>query len=134
MICPYCASHTKVTNSRPSIKTPEVWRRRQCLICNSIWTTREVVDLSLSHTIRTHQNSLEPFQRDKLFVSLLDSCAHRKTALADASALTDTVLGMILRQENAEIDINYLIELTADTIKRFDKTAAAVYRAKHMER
>jgi transcriptional regulator NrdR family protein len=130
MTCPFCTGESKVTNSRPSKKHPEIWRRRQCKSCLQIWTTREVVDLSLSHRIITSQNHVEPFQRDKLFISIKDSCAHRKSALADASALTDTVLGRILTQNQATIDVDLLISLTAEIITRFDKTAGAVYRAK----
>lgn len=131
MICPYCTSETQVTNSRPSKKSPEVWRRRSCKVCLNVWTTRETVDLSTSHRIITSQNHLEPFQRDELFISIKDACAHRKTALEDASALTDTVLGRVLHQEHAEIPVEYLIDLTASVLNRFDKVAAAVYKAKH---
>lgn len=131
MICPYCTSETQVTNSRPSKKSPEVWRRRSCKVCLNVWTTRETVDLSTSHRIVTSQNHLEPFQRDKLFMSIKDSCAHRKTALSDATALTDTILRQVLLQNESLISTLYLSDITYKVLNRFDPTAAAVYKAKY---
>jgi transcriptional regulator NrdR family protein len=76
---------------------------------------------------------LEPFSRDKLFISIKDSLQHRKTALSDASAITDTVLGQILMQNKAQIELSEVIGLTTDAVGRFDKTAGEVYRAKHID-
>lgn len=129
MICPYCNGDTKVSNSRPSKKYPEVWRRRKCKRCANIWTTREYIDLSTSHQVRTRHKRLQAFSRDVLFLSVLDSLAHRKTALSDATALTDTILTRILAQKEAIIEITYLINITAEVLYRFDRTASAVYKA-----
>ena len=130
-MCPYCNSDSQVTNSRPSAKHPEVWRRRACKVCGNIWTTRELVDLSTTHRVRTTQNRLEPFQRDKLFLSIKDSCAHRKTALMDATYLTDTVLTQVLQQNQSEIPRGQIIKIAALVLERFDATAGAVYVARH---
>ncbi len=130
MTCPYCESDTKVTNSRPSKRYPEVWRRRQCKRCANIWTTREYIDLSTSHQVRTRHKHLQAFSRDMLFLSIKDSLSHRKTALTDATALTDTVLTRLLAQKEAIIETTYLINITAEVLYRFDRTASAVYKAK----
>ena len=129
MRCPYCQSDTKVTNSRSRAKGAQVWRRRECTNCHSIWTTHEVIDPSTSHRVKDSHNRLQPFSRDKLFVSLLDALRHRKTALADATALTDTVLARVLALKSAEITKQELTEIAHQTIKTFDSTAAAVYQA-----
>lgn len=131
MVCPYCSSKTQVTNSRSRAGGTEVWRRRECLSCKQIWTTNEHIDLASSHRIHTSENALEPFSREKLFVSIKDSLAHRKTALEDATALTDTVLAAVLRQKQANIQVSQLISIVHEVLQRFDPTAAAVYSAKH---
>ena len=131
MLCPYCSSKTQVTNSRSRAGGTEVWRRRECLSCKQIWTTNEHIDLASSHRVSSRNNALEPFYREKLFVSIKDSLVHRKTALEDATALTDTVLASVLRQKQATIQLQQLITIVHEVLQRFDPTAAAVYSAKH---
>ncbi len=131
MNCPYCKSDSKVSNSRPTAKGTQIWRRRTCKLCGQIWTTQEVIDLTTSHQVSSHNNPTEPFSRDKLFLSIKDACAHRKSALSDATALTDTVLGLVLRQNSTVVSEQQIIDMTSAVITRFDKTAGAVYRAKH---
>lgn len=79
------------------------------------------------------QNDAEPFSRDALFISLIDSLKHRKTALEDATALTDTILGLVLAQKSPKIARQALIDSAYQTLKRFDKVAAEVYRSTHRE-
>lgn len=131
MFCPYCESDTKVTNSRPSKRFPEVWRRRQCKSCAGLWTTREYIDLSTSHRVRTRHKVMQAFSRDVLFLSIIDSLSHRKDRISDATALTDTVLTRVLAQNAIVIETTAIINVTYDVLLHFDQTAAAVYRAKN---
>lgn len=131
MQCPYCASSSFVNNSRPTAKGAQVWRRRECSRCHGIWSTKEAIDLSKSHTFIGSENDSKAFSRDALFISLIDSLKHRKTALADATALTDTTLGQVLALKSAKVQRDTLITLTYSTLKRFDKIAAEVYRSIH---
>ena len=129
MKCPYCQSGTKVTNSRSRAKETQVWRRRECSHCHSIWTTHEIIDLSTSHRVIDDHNRLEPFSRDKLYASIKDSLRHRKTALEDATALTDTIIAKALSRKSAQIKKGELSDIAHQTIATFDPTAAAVYKA-----
>ena len=131
MNCPYCKNNTKVTNSRSRAKGTQIWRRRTCKSCKQTWTTQEVIDLSTTHRIEGANNHLEPFSRDKLFLSIKDACAHRKSALTDATALTDTVLGLVLLKNSGHLTKSDISDIALAVITRFDKTAGAVYRAKH---
>ena len=132
MQCPYCSGQTQVTNSRSHNKSPLVWRRRQCKNCGSIWTTREYIDLSTSHRVLNRHKHLQDFSRDILFLSIKDSLSHRKDAVRDAGALTDTVLSRVLAQKQITIKTTTIIEVTREVLYRFDRTAAAVYRAKNL--
>jgi transcriptional regulator NrdR family protein len=87
--------------------------------------------MSTTHRVVTSQKHYEPFQRDILFESIKDSCAHRKTALDDATALTDTVLSLLLRQFSSELEKPLIATVTHEVLSRFDPIAAAVYHAKH---
>ena len=131
MDCPYCASPTKVTNSRQRARGSQVWRRRVCTKCGCIWTTHESVDMSKSHRVLTRQNSVQPFSRDVLFISIKDSLHHRKTALEDATYLTDTILTRILALKTPQITTAAITTLTTPVLKNFDPLAAKLYNAMH---
>lgn len=47
MKCPFCSSdQIVVKNSRPTNSDTVIWRRRHCLKCKSLFTTKEKIDLS----------------------------------------------------------------------------------------
>ncbi len=132
MLCIYCQGETQVINSRHQRRTNQVWRRRKCLACKSVFTSTEAADLSLSLSFRTSQNTLQPFSRDILFISLYDSLRHRKSATSDASALNQTILSKLLpKAKGAVINREAVVQLTHDVLKHFDKAAAVHYRAFH---
>lgn len=133
MVCIYCHSKTRVTNSRSSKKHVSTWRRRQCAQCRAIFSTRERPDYEGSIRVAsTSSEALEPFLRDKLFVSVFLSVSHRKTALEDASALTDTIITLLLAHYHAGIvKTSEIIETTAKILGNFDQAAATYYTAHH---
>jgi transcriptional regulator NrdR family protein len=87
--------------------------------------------MSTTHRVITSQKALEPFQRDILFESIKDALQHRKSSLDDASALTDTILAVLLRLKHPKLEKSTIAEVTHSVLARFDPTAAAVYLAKH---
>lgn len=132
MVCIYCGHKTSVINSRKSGKTNTTWRRRRCLSCKAIATSRENYDLDSSLRVRSNSGRLEPFSRDKMFLSIYKSLSHRKTSLEDAGALGDTVIGHLFNlQTNGVITRQALAELTQSVLARFDKAAATYYAAHH---
>jgi transcriptional repressor NrdR len=109
-----------------------VWRRRQCLSCGAVFTTEETAHYPLSWLVKQRSGTLEPFQRDKLFVSVYNSCQHRKTALTDAGSLTDTIIGRLLSQsKGGMLDYQVILQTAQVTLARFDKAAAVHYQANH---
>ncbi len=131
MDCPYCQSKSNVTNSRKRAGGTQVWRRRTCKKCGLIWTTSEQIDMSTTHRVISSQNVLQPFQRDLLFESIKESLRHRKTAIEDASALTDTVLAKVLLEKSPTLTTARIRAITHDIVRRYDATAGAVYLALH---
>jgi transcriptional regulator NrdR family protein len=130
MVCIYCGGKTKVGNSRSSGKTLSTWRRRQCLGCGTVFTTRERIDLENAVRVETASGRLEPFLRDKLLLSLHLSLSHRKTALSDATSLTDTIITVLAGLHTGGVlDIETLKEETRGTLARFDNAAGVYYRA-----
>jgi transcriptional regulator NrdR family protein len=99
--------------------------------CGTTFTSIEAVDLSGNVTVKNNK-ALEPFQRDKLLLSIYDSLKHRKSALSDATGLTDTVISALYPlMQNAVIQKLDIVQAATKTLRRFDKAAATYYQAFH---
>jgi transcriptional regulator NrdR family protein len=132
MVCVYCSNETKVTNSRTQKRLNRTWRRRQCLNCKATVSTIEQLDPSTALKVTNRSGALKPFLRDKLFLSVHFSLQHRKTALTDATALTDTIIANVLAQtSDPTISSQTLAEQCFVVLNRFDKVAATHYKAYH---
>lgn len=131
MVCIYCGSPTKVTNSRLQKKVNQTWRRRLCTSCKAVFTTLEAVDTNQALRVR-RKKRFEPFSRDTLLLSVYDSLKHRKTATGDATALTGTILGRLYPLiSQATLERDDIVTIAVETLQRFDPVAATHYRAFH---
>jgi transcriptional regulator NrdR family protein len=133
MVCYYCGSSTSVINSRHQKRANRVWRRRKCDNCGNVITSLEAVDYAASISFRKSDGSLEPFSRDVLFLSVLDSLRHRKSAVTDATALTEAILARLPDCMNAQGAVvrNELATHVQTVLKRFDTPAGVHYQAYH---
>lgn len=131
MVCIYCSAETSVINSRPQKRTNHIWRRRQCADCKAVFTTSEFPDLSKAVVV-VRESVLQPFSRDKLFLSIHSSLKHRKTALADASGLTDTILSHLYPKiASGSLHVAEITQTTLKTLTLFDSVAGTHYQAYH---
>lgn len=130
MVCIYCGQGTKTTNSRSKAKTQKTWRRRSCISCKAVFTTLETADWEKSIRVKGN-SSLDPFSRDKLFLSLHGSLSHRKTATADAKWLTDTILVSNLPCKSGVLDASEIKAVALEALRRFDGAAFTHYKAHH---
>lgn len=136
MVCIYCGNKTDVINSRPQKRHNKVWRRRRCTACGAVFSSAEAATLSESLMVasKASKTALHPFLRDKLFLSVYNSCQHRPTAVADATALSDTILGQLPAiSQNGLVDRTALKERTLQVLERFDSVAAVHYAAFHKD-
>jgi len=132
MVCVYCAGDTQVINSRLQKRPNQVWRRRKCLACEAIFSTHEAAAYDAAWRVKTADGRLIPFVRNKLFISLYKSLEHRSSALDDATALTDTIMGRLLKAtQNGAVDAKTIASTAHGVLKRFDKAAAVHYLAFH---
>lgn len=132
MVCIYCGGKTQVTNSRPQKRLHQTWRRRHCTACGAVFTTNEAVDLTTSLAVRRGNGPVTPFNRDKLFGSILRAVGHRAQPVEDAGALTATITVKLLHgAATAAISPADIISITQETLQRFDNAAAVQYRAYH---
>ncbi len=132
MVCIYCQGKTSVINSRPQKRTNSTWRRRKCLDCNAITTSVEMTDLASALMVVSESSPPQPFSRDILLLSVYDSLRHRKSAIQDAQALTDTIISLTLASTtNPRLEIAKIKEATLATLAKFDEAAAVHYLAFH---
>lgn len=97
-------------------------------MCDTVFSTSEAADYSKS--LLVHNKSLVAFDRDRLFLSLHKSLAHRPSAISDASALTNTIISR-LKPTAGAIDRAQIIQVTVVALSRFDNLAAQHYAATH---
>lgn len=129
MICIFCGNKTAVANSRFQRRQLAVWRRRNCRACGLTFTTQEKVNYSLSSLkVLGAKGALEPFSETKLLLSLYGSLSHRKSAAADAKALTDTVISQLLPARKS-IEVRDITSTAYKTLKKFDLPGSTYYKA-----
>jgi transcriptional repressor NrdR len=131
MVCVYCGGETKVINSRRQKRNNQVWRRRQCLVCQSVFTTHEAVELESTLLVgKNGQN--RPFLPDLLLKELMYALQDRKDAYTASREVLGTVVRKLLSLPQKPVyspkDIS---ETTAAVLKRFDKRAFLRYQAEH---
>lgn len=131
MVCIYCSANTQVINSRPQKRSNQIWRRRQCTACTNVFTTEESVAYGLAWLVES-KHGLQPFSRDKLFISLHRSLQHRPSATADAGALSETIIKKLLNQVvKGRINSRIISQAAQVTLNRFDNAASVHYQAFH---
>lgn len=131
MFCIFCGTGTKVNNSRSKVSSSATWRRRECLSCKSIFTTNERPDLTVSIKIRGGSGKFKAFSEDKLFISIYECLSHKKNSLRASKSLTNTVLGRILPLKGGDLKTSALAEETYRVLRRYDKAAALIYKARY---
>jgi transcriptional repressor NrdR len=134
MVCVQCGQKTDVINSRPQRRTNQVWRRRACQSCGAVFSTQETADYSGAWVVLGASKHPAPFSRDRLFLSLYDSCRHRTTALRDAAALADTVISKLQPHiKDGALAREYIVTTAQVALTRFDPVAGMHYAAYHRD-
>jgi transcriptional repressor NrdR len=132
MVCVQCGGQTQVINSRHQKRANQVWRRRQCQQCGTVFTSEETAAYGASWAVRGASGAPKPFSRDKLLLSLHKSLQHRSTALADAGGLAYTVIKKLSGDvTDGVIESRAIVNTVQVALNRFDKVASVSYAAFH---
>jgi transcriptional regulator NrdR family protein len=131
MVCLYCGSQTKVTNSRLQKRSNQVWRRRECLVCHAVFTTHEAIELE--STLSVSQNGqFSPFMPDLLLKELTEAMQDRKDVhTASREVLATVVAKLLALPQKPTFDPHDISKTTSVVLKRFDKQAHLRYVADH---
>jgi transcriptional regulator NrdR family protein len=131
MVCIYCGGKTHVTNSRSSAKDSLTWRRRECLACKSVLTSIEKYPVEESLMVEKRDLSVQPFFRDKLFLSIFKSIDHLKNAPANAGYLTETAIRLLLKPKpvNPLIKSTDIAHAAKKVLKNYNAASVIKYEA-----
>ena len=130
MVCLYCHSKTRVTNSRHQKRSNQVWRRRQCQACRAVFTSHEAIDLSSALLVGSGRST--PFISDMLFAEVMLALQDRKDCYLAAREVTSTVIRELLKlPDKPRIEPKQISQAAAKVLKRLDKRAYLRYMAEH---
>lgn len=133
MFCINCFhSNTTVTNSRPNKKRPQIWRRRRCLKCGKIFTTREspsVTDNKLVLDVSTDARTY--FNLGQLSVSIYRAFSHNTEHGKKVCLTLAQTVESILSTERENLSSEDITAFTHQVLQRYDSLAAMQYAAQH---
>lgn len=130
MKCPECGfEDSKVVDSRPTEN--KIRRRRECLQCKARFTTYEIVE-NIPLMVIKKDNSIEPFDRQKLIDRLLRATIKRPIKLETIENMVDEIVNEMKNRFQREVTSDKIGEMVLHKLKNIDRVAyirfASVYR------
>src|SRR5262249_1262398 len=105
--------------------------RRQCLACQSVFTTHESVELESSLSVKQN-GQISPFLPDLLLKELMLALKDRKDVYTASREVMGTVVRKLLSLPQKPLFTpEDIAETTASVLKQFDKGAYLRYIAEH---
>jgi transcriptional repressor NrdR len=132
MRCPNCdATDNRVVDTRTSKGGRAVRRRRECAVCETRFTTYEVVEERAIQVLK-RTGAAEDFDRAKLLRSLKVACAKRPVSPAQIEAAVDRIVEDLSAEAGVEVESARIGELVVEALQGLDRVAyvryASVYR------
>jgi len=130
MNCPFCGyQDSKVIDSRDV--NDGIRRRRQCLSCDSRFTTYERLQPTGLFVIKKDRRR-EEFSKDKLLTGIRKACEKRPLPTGTVDKLADDIEAELYQQGKAEIPGTLIGDMVMERLKSLDHIAyirfASVYR------
>jgi transcriptional repressor NrdR len=128
--CPECGyDDSKVIDSRPTEN--KIRRRRECLSCKNRFTTYEIVE-DIPLMVIKKDNSIEPFDRQKLIDRLLRATVKRPVNLEEIENMVEDIVSELKNHLTREVTSDRIGEMVLHRLKKLDHVAyirfASVYR------
>ena len=130
MNCPFCGHYdSKVIDSRDV--NDGIRRRRECLSCNSRFTTYERLEPAGLFVIKKDQRR-EEFSKEKLLTGIRKACEKRPLPTGIVDKLGDEIEAELYGRGKADIPSTVIGDLVMERLKKLDYIAyirfASVYR------
>lgn len=130
MKCPSCASdNIKVVDSRPVDENNSIRRRRECLDCQTRFTTYEIIEAYQPVVIKK-DGSKELFDKNKLLTGLMKACQKRPV---NAETLACEIESEIQNSLRREITSSELGEIAMEKLRSLDAVAYVRFASVHRE-
>ena len=132
MRCPFCSyGESKVVDSRPTDDGERIRRRRECLRCQRRFTTYEAIE-TVPLMVLKKDGSIEGFDRNKLFNSMLRACEKRQVSLSQIERAVDEIELTLQNSLARECPSSQIFDMAIEQLKTIDEAAyvrfASVYR------
>ena len=132
MKCIYCGSpDSKVIDSRATVETNAIRRRRECIKCGKRWTTYETVE-SVPILVIKKNGSIQPFDKNKIISGIIKACEKRPVSLIQIETIASDIEQTIKDNGLQEVESIKIGELVMDMLKPLDQVSyirfASVYR------
>lgn len=131
MECPYCHKPlTFVTNSRATRSNSQIWRRRKCSNCKTVFTTHEIIDLS--HIVVVKKSGIsERFSRVKLYSGIYGATIGSKLLNREfvVDKITREVERLILSLKKKRISSVEISDIVLKSLKKASPTTFLRYLA-----
>ena len=132
MKCIYCGhEESKVVDSRATLETNSIRRRRECLVCKRRWTTYETVENNPILVIKKN-GSIQPFDKSKIISGIIKACEKRPVTLIQIETIASDIERQLKDSSNMEVESIKIGEMVMDMLKSLDKVSyvrfASVYR------
>ena len=132
MRCPYCGElENKVIDSRMAKEGNTVRRRRQCLECDTRFTTYERVE-RLPLVLIKKDNRREPFDREKILMGMQRACEKRDISIHTLERFIDELERELQELGEREVSSSIVGERVMRKLHELDDVAyvrfASVYR------
>ncbi len=132
MKCPFCGNlETKVLDSRPAGNGNSVRRRRECLNCDSRFTTYERFEENRIRVIKK-EGKRELFDREKIKDGLIKACEKRSVTSEQIEEIVEGIEDELRRSGKAEISSTEIGDKIMNRLKEIDHVSyvrfASVYK------
>lgn len=132
MKCIYCGyEDSKVVDSRSTVETNSIRRRRECLNCGKRWTTYENVE-SVPILVIKKNGSIQPFDKNKIINGIIKACEKRPVTLSQIEGIADDIEKELTDRMVKEINSISIGDMVMERLKPLDDVAyirfASVYR------
>lgn len=132
MKCPFCGNQeTKVLDSRPAGNGNSVRRRRECIKCDSRFTTYERFEENRIRVIKK-EGKRELFDREKIKDGLIKACEKRSVTSEQIEEIVEGIEDELKRSGKAEIASTEIGDKIMNRLKEIDHVSyvrfASVYK------
>ena len=133
MKCPHCGyTESKVLDSRPADEGACIRRRRECLSCQTRFTTYERLETAPLVVVKK-DGTRQAFDRAKVLAGIVRACEKRPVPLSEMERLVDEIEARLRSTMENEVSSESIGEMVMEGLKGIDEVAYVRYASVHRQ-